>query len=175
MAQLRTVIKYPDHWWNDFGGAAEVVNVDVAPKVHARARRNFELSGLDPGRLETITGDARKTLGRFAERGRAFDLVICDPPTFSHGPGGQFSVSRDLAQLAADCVRVLAPHGLLVFATNSTKVSAAELDRALGEGDATTGAELRVVERVGLPPDFPVAPGFPEGNYLKLAIAIRAG
>jgi len=24
-----------------------------------------------------------------------------------------------------------------------------------------------------LPPDFPVAPGFPEGNYLKLAIAIR--
>ena len=34
-------------------------------------------------------------------------------------------------------------------------------------------AELRIVERVGLPPDFPVAPGFPEGNYLKVAIAIR--
>jgi 23S rRNA G2069 N7-methylase RlmK/C1962 C5-methylase RlmI len=34
-------------------------------------------------------------------------------------------------------------------------------------------AELRIIERIGLPPDFPVAPGFPEGNYLKLAIAIR--
>jgi hypothetical protein len=26
---------------------------------------------------------------------------------------------------------------------------------------------------VSLPPDFPVAPGFPEGNYLKFAIATR--
>jgi 23S rRNA (cytosine1962-C5)-methyltransferase len=156
-------------------GAAEVVAVDVAPKVHARARRNYELSGLDPARLEAVTGDARKTLGRFAERGRVFDLVICDPPTFSHGPGGQFSVARDLSELAADCARVLVPSGLLVFATNSTKVSAAELDRALGEGSAAAAADLRIIERVGLPPDFPVAPGFPEGNYLKLAIAIRAG
>ena len=53
-------------------------------------------------------------------------------------------------------------------------MSAAELDRALGEGAAQAGADLRIIERVGLPPDFPVAPGFPEGNYLKLAIAIRA-
>jgi 23S rRNA G2069 N7-methylase RlmK/C1962 C5-methylase RlmI len=26
---------------------------------------------------------------------------------------------------------------------------------------------------VGLPPDFPVAPGFPEGNYLKVAIVAK--
>jgi hypothetical protein len=25
-----------------------------------------------------------------------------------------------------------------------------------------------------MPPDYPVAPGFPEGNYLKLAICLRA-
>jgi len=98
---------------------------------------------------------------------------VCDPPTFSHGPAGQFSVARDLARLAAASAAVLAPGGLLVFASNSTKLSAADLDRALGEGGAEARAELRVIERVGLPPDFPVAPGFPEGNYLKLAIAIR--
>jgi 23S rRNA (cytosine1962-C5)-methyltransferase len=155
-------------------GATEVVAVDVASKVHARARRNYELSGLDPAKLEAITADAVKTLDRFASRGRRFDLIICDPPTFSHGTAGGFSVARDLAQLAAGCTAVLEPGGLLAFATNSTKVSAAELDRALGEGGAMTSADLRVVERVGLPPDFPVAPGFPEGNYLKLAIAIRA-
>jgi 23S rRNA (cytosine1962-C5)-methyltransferase len=146
----------------------------VAAKVHARARRNYELSGLDPAKLEAVTADAVKTLDRFASRGRRFDLVICDPPTFAHGPAGGFSVARDLAQLAAGCSAVLEPGGLLAFATNSTKVSTAELDRALGEGGAMSGTDLRVVERVGLPPDFPVAPGFPEGNYLKLAIAIRA-
>jgi 23S rRNA (cytosine1962-C5)-methyltransferase len=155
-------------------GAAEVVAVDVAPKVHARARRNYELSGLDPARLETITGDALKALERFASRGRSFDVVVCDPPTFSHGPAGQFSVARDLARLAEVCSAVLAPGGFLFFATNSTKVAAAELDRALGEGAASARADLRIIERVGLPPDFPVAPGFPEGNYLKLAVAVRA-
>jgi 23S rRNA (cytosine1962-C5)-methyltransferase len=155
-------------------GASEVVAVDLAAKAHARARRNYELSGLDPARLEMITNDVVKTLDRFADRKRLFDIVVCDPPTFSHGPAGQFQVTRDLARLAAGCALVLAPGGLLVFATNSTKVSSAEVDRALAEGGAAAGADLRIVERVGLPPDFPVAPGFPEGNYLKVAIAAKA-
>lgn len=155
-------------------GAREVVAIDLAPKAHARARRNYELSGLDPARLEAITGDTTKSVEKLATRGRRFDIVICDPPTFSHGPAGQFSVSRDLAPLAATCLSVLEPGGFLVFATNSTKVSAPDFDRALGEGGALAGADLRVIERVGLPVDYPVAPGFPEGNYLKLAICVRA-
>src|SRR6185503_20602945 len=43
-------------------GAVEVVAVDVAPKVHARARRNYELSGLADARHETLTADVTKTL-----------------------------------------------------------------------------------------------------------------
>jgi 23S rRNA (cytosine1962-C5)-methyltransferase len=155
-------------------GASEIVNVDLAPKAHARARRNYELSGLDPAKLEAIAGDTTKAVEKFATRGRRFDLVICDPPTFSHGPAGQFSVARDLAALASTCLSVLEPGGLLVFATNSTKVSALEFDRALAEGATLAATDLRIVERIGMPVDYPVAPGFPEGNYLKLAIAIRA-
>jgi 23S rRNA (cytosine1962-C5)-methyltransferase len=155
-------------------GAREVVAVDLAAKAHARARRNYELSGLDPSRLEAIAADSTKAVEKLASRGRRFDIVICDPPTFSHGPAGQFSVARDLAPLAATCLSVLEPGGLLVFATNSTKVSAPDFDRALGEGAALAGADLRVVERVPMPVDYPVAPGFLEGNYLKIAICVRA-
>jgi 23S rRNA (cytosine1962-C5)-methyltransferase len=154
-------------------GAAEVVAIDLAAKAHARARRNYELSGLDPAKLEAIAADAGKTLDKFADRKRAFDLIVCDPPTFSQGPEGQFQVGRDLVRLAAASAAVLAPGGFLVFATNSTKVSVAEFDRALGEGAAAAHADLRIIERVGLPPDYPVAPGFPEGNYLKVAVLVR--
>jgi 23S rRNA (cytosine1962-C5)-methyltransferase len=154
-------------------GAREVVAVDLAAKAHARARRNYELSGLDPAALEAVTGDVVKTVDRFAERGRRFDVVICDPPTFSRGPAGQFQAARDLAPLGATCLSVLEPGGLLVFATNSTKIAPPELDHALGEGAARAGAELRVIGRLSLPPDFPVSPGFPEGNYLKGVIAVR--
>lgn len=155
-------------------GASEVVAVDLAAKVHARARRNFELSGLDDRRMETVTADALKTLDRFAERGRRFDLVICDPPSFSQGPAGNFAVGKDLVRLAAAAVRVLEPGGFLAFASNSAKLAAADVDRALAEGAAECRADLRIIERIGLPPDYPVAPGFPEGNYLKFAIALKA-
>jgi 23S rRNA (cytosine1962-C5)-methyltransferase len=157
-------------------GASEVVAVDTAAKAHARARRNYELSGLDPTKMEQVTADALKSLERFADRGRRFDIVVCDPPTFSHGPkpGTTFSVTADLANLAAACLSVLEPGGLLAFSSNSTKLTAMELDRALAEGAAQQRADLRVVERHGLPPDYPVAPGFPEGNYLKFVLAVKA-
>lgn len=154
-------------------GAAEVVAVDLAAKVHARARRNYELSGLDPARMESIAGDAGKALEKFVDRGRRFDIVVCDPPSFSQGPAGTFSVAKDLARLAALSLQVLEPGGLLAFATNSTKIAAAELDRALAEGAADAAIEARIIDRIGLPPDYPVAPGFPEGNYLKFVVAIR--
>jgi 23S rRNA (cytosine1962-C5)-methyltransferase len=155
-------------------GASEVVSVDTAAKVHARARRNLELSGLDPSRAEFITADAQKTLERFADRRRFFDLVVCDPPTFSHGPSRTFSATSDLGRMAGVAARVLTPGGFLALATNATKLSAADVDRAIAEGAASCGQDLRVVERHGLPPDFPVNPGFPEGNYLKFVLAVKA-
>ncbi len=157
-------------------GAAEVVAVDTAPKAHARARRNYELSDLDPTKMEQVTGDAQKALEKFAARGRRFDLIVCDPPTFSHGPGGAtFSVASDLGQLAGAALGVLEPGGTLAFATNSTKLTPAEVDRAVAEGAAAARltAPVLIVGRVSLPADFPVAPGFPEGNYLKFVLAVR--
>jgi 23S rRNA (cytosine1962-C5)-methyltransferase len=152
-----------------------VVAVDTAAKAHARARRNYELSGLDPAKMEQVTGDALKALERFIDRGQHFDLVVCDPPTFSHGskPGATFSVGADLAALASASLAVLEPGGFLAFSSNSTKLSPADLDRALAEGAAQRHLDARIIERYGLPPDYPVAPGFPEGNYLKFVLAVR--
>ena len=52
-------------------------------------------------------------------------------------------------------------------------MSQEDFDAALAEGALEGNAELSIVERVGLPVDFPVPPGFHEGNYLKFALAIR--
>ncbi|MCG5053154.1 MAG: class I SAM-dependent rRNA methyltransferase [Myxococcales bacterium] len=156
-------------------GATEVVAVDTAARAHARARRNYELSGLDPASMEQITGDAQKALEKFADRGRRFDLVICDPPTFSHGsaPSESFSVTRDMVSVIAASLRVLEPGGFMALSTNSVKMSPADLDRALADAAGVAHADVRIVERVGLPPDYLVAPGFPEGNYLKFLMALR--
>ena len=49
-----------------------------------------------------------------------------------------------------------------------------ELDRALAEGSAHARVNTRIVERRSQPVDYPVAPGFPEGNYLKFVVLYRA-
>ena len=157
------------------GGAREVCAVNVAPRAHARARKNFSLSGLDPEAPEYVVGDVFKVLARFAERSRRFDLVAIDPPAFASGSRGgrPWSAVKDYGELVAAALAVTEPGGLLAAASSTHKMSQSDFDLALAEGAARTGTGLRIVERCSLPVDFPVAPGFPEGNYLKFAVCTR--
>jgi 23S rRNA (cytosine1962-C5)-methyltransferase len=153
--------------WAAHAGAREVVSVDLAHKAHARARRNLELNGLPEAGHEFVTGDAFKVLARMKERGRTFDLIVLDPPSFSQAKGRVFSVQRDYAELVWATLDVAARGALLACVSNTMKLSWDELDRAIGDAAGRAGRPVRVVERRGLPADFPVAAGFPEGHYLK--------
>jgi 23S rRNA (cytosine1962-C5)-methyltransferase len=158
------------------GGAAEICAVDVAAKAHARARRNFTASGFDPEKPEHIVGDVFKVLARFVERGRTFDLVVLDPPAFASAAargGKPWSAVRDYAELIAASLDVVAPGGLLACASSTHKMSAQEFELALADGSHMADTQLQIIDRCSLPPDFPTLPGFPEGNYLKYAIAAR--
>ncbi|HEY0990310.1 MAG TPA: class I SAM-dependent methyltransferase, partial [Kofleriaceae bacterium] len=158
------------------GGAAEVCAVDVAAKAHARARRNFAASGFDPEKPEHIVGDAFKVLARFVERGRSFDMVVLDPPAFASAAargGKPWSAVRDFAELIAASLEALAPGGLLVAASSTHKMSAADFELALADGAMTAGTRLQIIDRRSLPPDFPTVPGFPEASYLKFIVAVR--
>ncbi|HET9619998.1 MAG TPA: class I SAM-dependent rRNA methyltransferase [Kofleriaceae bacterium] len=158
------------------GGATEVVAVDVAAKAHARARRNFAASGFNPEQPEHIVGDAFKVLARFVERGRTFDMVVLDPPAFASAAargGKTWSAVRDFAELIAASLEVVVPGGLLIAASSTHKMSASEFELALADGAMQAGTRLQIVDRRSLPVDFPTVPGFPEGNYLKFAVAVR--
>ncbi len=160
--------------WAQQGGAASVTAVDVAAKAHARARRNFALNGFDPEKPEHIVGDVFKVLAKMAERGRKFDMVILDPPAFgTSGRGQTFSATQDYRDLVAASLGALNSGGILAAASATHKIDHEAFDRMLAEGAARAGAPLRIVERRGLPADFCVNPGFPEGNYLKFVVAVR--
>jgi len=158
------------------GGAAEVCAVDVAAKAHARARRNFSASGFDPEKPEHVVGDVFKVLARFVERGRTFDMVVLDPPAFASAAargGKPWSAIRDYSELVTAALDVTAPGGLLIAASSTHKMTLDEYERALADGAMGAGTRLQIVDRRPLPPDFPTVPGFPEGNYLKFAVAVR--
>lgn len=156
-------------------GARQVVSVDVAPKAHARARRNLSANGLDEARHELIAGDAFKVLAKLAERQRQFDLIVLDPPSFGQSKErGVFSVQKDYRELVEGCLAVAAPGALVAAVSNTLKISAEEIDRAIGDAAARARRQVRVVGRRGLPPDFPVPAGFLEGHYLKFFLCAVA-
>jgi 23S rRNA (cytosine1962-C5)-methyltransferase len=151
-------------------GAKEVVSVDLAAKAHARARRNLQANGLGEAGHEFIAGDAFKVLAKMAERRRKFDLLVLDPPSFAQAKGRVFSVQKDYGELVQAALEVAAPDSLVACVSNTMKISIDELDRAIGDAAGRAGRYVRVVERRGLPADFPVPAGFSEGHYLKFSL-----
>jgi 23S rRNA (cytosine1962-C5)-methyltransferase len=148
-------------------GAREIVSVDLAPKAHARARRNLSANAMDESKHEFIAGDAFKVLFKMAERQRQFDLIVLDPPSFAQAKGRVFSVHKDYRELVEASLAVAAPGALLAAVSNTMKISAEEIDRALGDAATRQRRQLRIIERRGLPIDFPIPAGFIDGNYLK--------
>jgi len=152
------------------GGAREVVSVDLAARAHARARRNLVLSGLSERGHEFIAGDALAILARMSERRRRFDLVIVDPPAFAQSRERSFSVQRDYRELVHASLSVCESGALLCCVANAAKFSMDEMMMAIGEAAGRARRAVRVVEQVGLPPDFPIPAGFADGHYLKVLL-----
>ena len=73
---------------------AAVTHVDASRPTVAWARRNAELSGLADRPVRWIVDDASAFVEREARRGRRYDGVVLDPPSYGHGPGGRHVAAR---------------------------------------------------------------------------------
>ena len=68
---------------------AEVCHVDAVPDVNDWARLNANASGLGAAPIRWITDDAAKFVAREGRRGRRYDALILDPPSYGKGPRGE--------------------------------------------------------------------------------------
>lgn len=150
------------------GGAQQVTSVDQARPAMAMLAGHVALNELDAGSHELITGDAFRFLEGAAEAGRAWDVVVCDPPSFAPSEKAKPKALRAYRRLNQLAAAVVAPGGALVSASCSSHVTMTEMLGVL----AACGRRLRVVKMCGAGEDHPVAPGFPEGAYLKCLFAL---
>jgi len=148
-------------------GAREVVSVDLSERYLNRAKANFEANDLDPGRHVFDPRDTFKVLDARRRRGDKFDVVIADPPSFSHSKDGKWSAKRDFPRLVAASLRVLEKGGWLIVASNQGKVSPKEFLQQIQQGAHKAGRPLRLLHEASTPVDFPAALDFPESRYLK--------
>jgi len=117
------------------GGADHTLSVDMSNTYLDWLGQNFELNGIPfteldgraplPSRLPphaTLRADCVEWLARTAQDDRApqFDIIFCDPPTFSNSKkmDESWDIQRDHVALIGDAMQLLAPGGVLYFSTN---------------------------------------------------------
>ena len=68
---------------------ASVCHVDAAKGMVAWAKENARSSGLEEKPIRWIVDDCSKFVEREIRRGRRYDAIIMDPPSYGRGPSGE--------------------------------------------------------------------------------------
>lgn len=98
---------------------ASVCHVDAAKGMVTWAKENAVLSGLDERPIRYIVDDVKKFVEREFRRGRKYDGIIMDPPSYGRGPGGEvWKIENELFGLIESCLNVMSDNPLF-FLVNS--------------------------------------------------------
>jgi 23S rRNA G2069 N7-methylase RlmK/C1962 C5-methylase RlmI len=156
-------------------GATSVTSVDLSPGVLRWARKNFQLSGMDPDapRFRFESADAPRFVRQALARADEYDLVILDPPAVSAARPSSWSLKNDYADLISQAAGLLPAAGGELWVTSNARGDRPVM-RHIEAGMRASGRSFTVIESGGLPPDYPVPTGYPAGRYLEvfqLAIA----
>lgn len=154
-------------------GGAKTTGLDLSKKYLEWGKRNFALNGLDPAAHDFIYGDAFDWLRRFARRGRRFDAVALDPPTFSRSKEhGTFQAEKDFGRLAKAALAVLKPDGILFAATNAATLKPEDFLAMISAAARSAGRKILHQHYAPQSPDFPITRAEP--GYLK-TVWLRIG
>ena len=98
---------------------ASVCHVDASKGMVERAGENVRLSGLKDKPVRFIIDDCKKFVQREIRRGRKYDAIIMDPPSYGRGPNGEmWKIESELYPLVELCTEVLSDNPLF-FLINS--------------------------------------------------------
>ncbi len=95
-----------------------VTHVDASKGVVEWARHNQKLSGLQDRPVRWIIDDAIKFVGRENRRGRRYDIVVMDPPSFGRGPKRElWKIEKNLPEVLLLCKKTLSDNPLCFLIT----------------------------------------------------------
>ena len=100
---------------------ASVCHVDAAKGMVAWGKENAASCGLAGRPVRWIVDDCLKFVQREIRRGRRYDAVIMDPPSYGRGPGGEvWRLEDNLWELVATVRQVLSERPLFVLINSYT-------------------------------------------------------
>ncbi len=100
---------------------AQVCHVDAAKGMVSWAKENAKASGLEDAPIRWIVDDCSKFVERELRRGRRYDAIILDPPSYGRGPSGEvWKLEESLFPFLKLCARALSDKPLFVILNSYT-------------------------------------------------------
>ncbi len=137
--------------------ALEVTSVDISSKFMSILESNIQLNSFDEDKHTSVVKPVDKFL---KNNDQLFDLIICDPPSFSSNKKKSQSAISFYKENLNTLMNMLSPQGRLIMFLNTHKISRSKFKRSLPRG-------LKIEKELFTGRDCPLLKGFPEGDYLK--------
>lgn len=146
------------------GGASEVVSIDISRHALELAKRNVGLNRENPPH-EVMVVDAFEGMQELIDKGRKFDIVVVDPPSFAKMSADIPAAKKSYVRLAQLAILLVQKGGICVMASCSSRIGRDEFFELVEEGFDQKERSYRLVEKTFHDIDHPIA--FAEGSYLK--------
>ena len=134
-------------------GAEEVVHVDASKGMVAWAKENMVLSKLEDRKIRFIVDDVMKFVAREQRRGRKYDIIIMDPPSYGRGPGGEvWKIEDELYKLIEACIGILSDNPVaMVINSYTSGLSPIVVSNIMNIAIKPRFGGRAVAEEIGLP------------------------
>jgi 23S rRNA (cytosine1962-C5)-methyltransferase len=97
---------------------AQVTHVDASKPALAWARQNQALSGMENKPIRWLLDDAFRFVAREVRRGKTYDAILLDPPSFGRGPKGEvWKVEAQIVDFLHNMRRLLSDNPLCLVLT----------------------------------------------------------
>ena len=132
---------------------ASVCHVDAAKGMVAWAKENARSSGLEDAPIRWIVDDCAKFVEREIRRGRQYDAVIMDPPSYGRGPSGEiWKLEKDLYSFVQLVAGVLSDHpSFMIINSYTTGLAPSVLGYILDSIVSAKYGGSTVCDELGLP------------------------
>lgn len=146
---------------------AHVCHLDASKGMVAWARENAILNQLEKKPIRWIVDDVSKFLARELRRGKRYDAIILDPPSFGRGSQGEvFKIEESLSSILASCRQLLTEQSLFIlFTCHTPGFTPIVMGHLLQQAIAPLPGKIDVGEMVlkGSPDVLPL----PSGTYAR--------
>ncbi len=147
-------------------GAASVESVDVSEEALQMVLDNAKANGV-ADKITTTCGNVFDIVRNYADDGKQYGLVICDPPAFAKSRKALDGAYRGYKELNLRSMKLVEPGGFLVSCSCSQFMTPELFLKMLREAAADCGRQARLLEVLMQSRDHPATLNAEQSHYLK--------